>query len=155
VKQPKPLLSKTEIVLVVIALVAGIFAANASRSQSFEDLFTELAECPVAAPCPPLPLKDVCGLAKGYWIDVEPTNLNKIRVWPKGCGEYVEDQQIHPCMFVEIVHFSSEDLKSSIVDGSSNVDCQPVPEPGFGITLAIGGAWLLAASKRRRAQATR
>ena len=116
---------------------------------SMAEILAAVESCPPQRPCPLPPPKDVCGFEKGYWIDVTPTSLNTLRVWPKGCGEYVENRLIEPCLFVDIWHMDAEGVPSTIVDGSSHPDCQPVPEPSFAVSLAIGAGTILLLSRRR------
>jgi len=114
----------------------------------FAALFATLPECPAPAP---VPLATVCGLELGWEVHLRPTSFEPVNVRLGPCGTYLTaDQVLTPCVFVALRHYTEAGVSSEVVEGSSNPECQPVPEPALPIALALGGLVLALTPRLRR-----
>lgn len=137
-----PVTDRRRIALVVVV----VFWAGVGRAQDFAALFPDM-ECPEQRVCPPPPPLSMCGHAAGWNILLIPSSENPLDLITLRitCGERVIDQAITGCGIVTGTTTDGDGTVSpQAVVAYGGSDCQPVPEPGFAVSVmlgALGLAW--------------
>lgn len=132
---------RVALLLAALVIALAVLAAGLSRGQdevTLESLFAAFA-CPAAEPCPELPPCAGTRWAVDMQIPEEWASNppDRVRVTELPTGQHLVGERLECCGRFRMVSINAVG-ESDPVELASAVDCQPVPEPGVSLSLALG-----------------
>lgn len=151
-------MTREQVIVVVVALIVGTLAATLTRAATLDEILAAVEACPEAEPCPPLPPMSVCGedafvVTLQQWPTTASHMLNPdtvVKLTAGPCGQVLIDNVIHGCLMVSAYNQDGTMMSAVAERNYGGADCQPLPEPSFAVSLALGTAGLLHAARYRR-----